>query len=224
MFAKRVVLCAKYTHQTPYNRKGPIDIYDTVTKAYVILSMPLKAGGKKGDELSYSLGHSRLQDIASPKLDGDAVYLMYIKNNIVIKKKVSVSGAKFETFFYAGRTNIRNVNSEDIVNLTYIKENNLMKNKNKKLDANYTIIENLSSSEKSGDTLTKGYLDSRIPISRSEAFNFRDKILSQVASPRNISDADTLECLQTHIIKLEEPKQQEPLQQQRPKTITRSQE
>lgn len=59
--------------------KYPANNYDAATKAYVISSVLLKAVGKKRDELSYSLGHSRLQDIASPKQDGSAVNLMYIK-------------------------------------------------------------------------------------------------------------------------------------------------
>jgi len=59
------------------NIADPIDIKDAVTKKYMQLHTPVKFY----DKTAYSIHQYRLQDVAAPKSDSDAVNLLYFKTN-----------------------------------------------------------------------------------------------------------------------------------------------
>lgn len=175
------------------NISSPMEDTDAITKQYFDLrSLPR-------DELKkvYSLHHYRLEDIAEPRNNGDAVNLNFVKNNTLLKTDDGVLDAK--------GCLIQNIASpksaNDAVNISYMKENVLVKNDKGSFNAGETTIGGLAPPNADGDAVNKAYFDKHTPIRGGLAWNFRNKRLSQVAMPTHPHDAVTMKYLQEHSIK-----------------------
>lgn len=180
------------------NMANPVESYDAVTKQYMELHTPVKLTG----DLAYSVHQYRLQDVAVPKTDGDAVNLAFFNENTITR------GA--ENGFDAKGWVVHNVaqplTGKDAVNLDYVNSNTVVKNKNGAFDVKNTVIQNLAPPSKAADAVNKQYMDERLPLRGNLAWNFKNKRLAQIADPSHIHDAVTLKYIQENVIRVDTDK------------------
>ena len=177
------------------NLGHPVDKDDAVTLGH------MKDVTPSVHDDHWEFKRKRLSNVAAPIYDGEAVNILYLKQNTINKVEKNV--------FDAQDTVIRNVASpvseRDAVNLTYIHENTIQKDKNGKFDVKNTVIKNLSPPNEAGDAVNKAYLEEHIPMLQGLGFNFKNKRIQQVGEPLHDHDAVTLGYLKKNTITLEGP-------------------
>lgn len=176
--------------------KDPIDRCDAVNLETLEKGLGRSLSLGKGPDMWYNAAGKAIRNVAYPLIADDVATKGYVDSKtpdrVLHENSYSFKGYRLKKL---GNP----VDGEDAVTLDYLKQNSL--HGDKYFDSGDKLISNVGSPINDKDAINKKYLKSRIPLLKSEQWDFKHRRLSNVTQPVEDDDVVTKAYLNARVPK-----------------------